>query len=134
MNKTKFTLLSTLMLVLFLFACNSKKESKEDPRIAKMSKTWEYYTVDIEGTIFPGEQMASPRMKFGLDSVYTMRFQNVVDSGKWFFKGDTLVTTTFSNPGEEEYLVLDSLTDDLVVLSGETNGKGLILTMKAVKE
>ncbi|MEX2589311.1 MAG: hypothetical protein WD334_03840 [Chitinophagales bacterium] len=121
-------------IFMILVACENTKKKVTDPRVQQMSRAWVYDKVDIEGTVFPGEQMGSPRMIFSEDSTYKMTFQNMADSGKWYFIGDTLVTTTFSNPGEEEYLTIKSLTDSLVVLQGESNGKDLILTMRSLEE
>lgn len=115
-------------------ACNEVEEKIQDPRVKQLSKAWEYDKVDLDGTVFPGEQMGSPRMIFQEDSSYTMSFQNMVDSGQWYFKGDTLVTTTYTNPGVEEYLTIQSLTTDEIVLKGYTNGKELLLTMRTVEE
>lgn len=135
MKHKQFIYLTFILSILTVFAaCNGKKKKEIDPRVMQMSKSWVYHKIDIEGTVFPGEQMGSPRMDFSLDSSYKMTFNSLVDSGKWYFVGDTLVTTTFSNPDVEEYLTVKSLTDTMVVLLGESNGKELILTMKTLEE
>ncbi|MDX2188887.1 MAG: hypothetical protein SFY32_03410 [Bacteroidota bacterium] len=122
-NKGVFVL---MLSVVFLISCGKKEE--------KIAKLWKVQEMNIAGQAISGDAVANFSFDIRPDGSYLMKAM-AEESGKWRISrnGDSLVTLNSMSERPAASLIKE-LTDEKLVLEGNSEGASIIMVFNATKK
>ncbi len=111
-----------LGIIGFLAACSST------PEVSPIVKKWKYKSMVLNDQELDGKTLGEPTMEFRIDSTFEMEFGGVIEDGSWRVESGVLKTITSKNKDKQE-LVIETLNDTMMVLSGKESGSNVRVVM-----
>ena len=94
-------------------------------------KKWKYQSMLLNDQELSGEQLGEPTMEFRADSTFVMEFGGVIEDGTWRIEDGILKTITSKNKDTQE-LLIETISDSTLVLSGLESGSNVRVVMVPV--